>query len=88
MPKQFYEITSAPPENEDLPRQRVLPKRGLHLCAQPGEAAPHVGHSGHDPDMRVCRKRNHRFKLSSTARTNAGSAQPSTLTSARPGNSI
>ena len=39
-------------------------------------------------DMRVHRQRNHPRKTSSTARTTAVPAWPSTLTSALPGNSI
>ncbi len=52
------------------------------------KAAPHVGNAGREPDPRACPQLDHRARLSSTARITAGSAAPSMLSSARPGNSI
>ena len=44
-------------------------QRGLHQRAQSRETAPHVGHTGRDPDVRVGRKRHHASKHSSTTRS-------------------
>ena len=52
------------------------------------KAAPHVSGSRGQPNPRACPQLNHRVRLSSTARITAGSAGPSMLSKARPGNSI
>src|SRR6266702_4296805 len=86
MPKQLDDVASAAAKNKDVTAQGTLLQRCLYHGAQPGEASPHVCHSCCDPDLRV--GRNHPRRLSNTARITAGSALPTTLTNAWPGNSI
>src|ERR1039457_7131596 len=86
MPEQFNDVPSAAAKNKDVTAQGTLLQRCLHHGTEPGEAPPHVRHSCRDPDLRV--GRNHPRRLSNTARITAGSALPTTLTYAWPGNSI
>src|SRR5208283_3590446 len=86
MPKQFDDVASATAKNKDVTAQGTLLKCCLHHGAQPSEAAPHIRDSRCNPDLRV--GWNHPRRLSNTARITAGSALPTTLTYAWPGNSI
>jgi len=67
MPNQLYQVTSAAPEDEDLPRQRTLVERALDQAAQARKTSAHICHSRHKPDL--CISRDHPRKFSRTART-------------------
>jgi hypothetical protein len=71
-----------------MPGERLLLENGLHLRTQTIEATPHVGHAGRKPDPRPGAKFDHLRKISRIERNSAGSAPPSTLINARPGNSM
>src|ERR1700756_361627 len=86
VPQNLDPVASAPAKNIHLPGKRAIVKSVLHLGAQARDAVAHVRESRYNPDL--CAGRNHPRKLSSTARTSAASTRPSTLISARPGNSI
>ena len=66
----------------------LLLKHGLHLSAQPIEAAAHVGHARGNPYPGPGRKLDHLRKLSRMERTKVKSAPLSTQIIARPGNSM
>ncbi len=67
--------------------RRLLQHR-LHQCGESLETAPQVGETGSNPYPRSGPKLDHRCKLSSTTRTSAASTPFSTVTNARPGNSM
>src|SRR3984885_8750816 len=87
-PKKFNHVTAPASKNKDVTGVGFLCEDRLHLGTEPVEAAPHVCNTGGEPDPRACPQVDHRVRLSSTARIKAGSAEPSMLSSARPGNSI
>jgi hypothetical protein len=87
-PKKFYDVASASPENEHMPRQWLFLKRALHLSTEPIKPSAHVGRSSNDPDPGSLREFDHRINLSMTAATSARSTPASMLTIALPGNSI
>src|SRR5580692_9256508 len=87
-PKKFNHVTAPASKNKDVTGVGFLFEDRLHLGTEPVEAAPHVCNTGGEPDPRACPQVDHRVRLSSTARITAGSAAPSMLSSARPGNSI
>ena len=87
-PENFYDVATAPSENKDVTGERLLLEHSLHLRAQAVEATSHIGHAGGDPDLHPGAEFNHLRRLSRIERNSAGSAPLSTLTNARPGNSM
>ncbi len=87
-PENLHDVPAPPTKDEDMARQRLLFEHRLHLGTQPMKAATHVRDARRDPDPRACRKLDQERRLSSTARTTAGSTLPSRLTRAPFGSSI
>ena len=82
-PNNFTRSPLRPRKIKTWPVRGFCSSSVLHHRAQPGKPAAHVGHSGHDPDVGVGRKESSSQAIPH-ARTNDGSARPSTLTGARP----
>ena len=57
--KQLDQIAAPATKSKHMAGERSLFERRLHQRAQPGEAAPHVGHARRNPDLRVRRRRDH-----------------------------
>ena len=74
-PQNFDQITASSAKDIHLARKWAFLERRLHHSAQPCKSAPHVRHSGDDPNPRPRCQPDHRSKCSSTRR----SASPSTL---------
>ena len=74
----FYQIASTTPENVQITRMRVVPGILLDLKRQCVHAAPHVGHTGRQPDTNTARNRDHRRARTESTRA---SAEPSTARS-------
>src|SRR5579875_2332455 len=87
-PKELNQVTLSSPKHEDMARVGLLFEDSLYLGAEPTKAAAHIGDPRGEPDTRACPQLDHRARLSSTARMTVGSAAPSMLSNARPGNSI
>ena len=87
-PEYLHDVAAPTSKDKDVTGQGLLREYGLHLSAQPMEAATHIRRACRNPDARACRKRNHAMRLFSTTLINAASTLLSTLTSARPGSSI
>src|SRR5437762_2514810 len=87
-PQHLHHVAATATKDKDMTRQRLLLEHALYLSAQAMKAAAHIGYACRNPDARACGKRNHGIRLFSTAWISAASTVPSTLTSARPGNSI
>ncbi len=68
--------------------ERILFELRLHHRAEPGEAAPQIGHPGHDPHPRSGSQFDHRRSVSRIMRSDSALGSPSTVSSAWPGNSM
>ncbi len=66
----------------------LLFQHRLDQSTESMKAAAEIGEPRSDPDPRACLQIHHRNRLPSTACTSAGSTPLSTLTNARPGNSM
>lgn len=71
-----------------MPRKWRLLKHCLYDGREPLETAPEICEPSGDPDASARLEIDQRRRLPSTVRTSSGSTPASTLTSARPGNSI
>ncbi len=56
-PQYFHHFATAAPEDEDMPGERVILQRVLHLRGQTVEATTHIGDASDDPDSGTGRQR-------------------------------
>lgn len=78
-PQYFHHFATAAPEDEDMPGERVIFQRVLHLRGQTVEATTHIGDASDDPDSGTGRQRYHRgspFNSPSNTRSRAGVIVP------------
>jgi hypothetical protein len=87
-PQQLDKIAALAAENENMSGKGRLFQHSLHQSGEPLKATPQISEPGGYPDTSSATKLDHRNKLSSMARTSTGSIPASTLTNARPGNSM
>jgi hypothetical protein len=87
-PQEFNQVTAFSPEHEDMPGKWRLLERRLNDGGESLEAAPQITEPSGDPDASARLEIDQRRRLPSTARSRSGSTPASTLTSARPGNSM
>ena len=55
-PQQLYHVTTAAPEDKQVPAERVIVEYALYARRQAVEAVAHVGDAGDQPDAGTCRK--------------------------------
>ena len=57
----FHHFATAAPEDEDMPGERVIFQRVLHLRSQAIEVTTHICDASDDPDFGTGRQRYHRI---------------------------
>ena len=87
-PQELDQITALASKHKDMTGEWCPLQHCLHHRGESLKSAPQIGESGGDPDPGACLQFNHRSRLPSTVRTRSGSTPLSTLTNARPGNSM
>src|SRR6185312_6767432 len=77
-PQNFNQMTSTATEHKHVSRKGILLQLRLHHPAQAREAAAQIGQARHNPDLRVCRQRDHPSSRSNSRAKAFTSALPST----------
>jgi hypothetical protein len=87
-PQQFNQVTAFSSEHEHMPREWCLLEHCLNDGRESLKTAAQISESSGNPDASARLEINQRRRLPNTVRTSSGSTPASTLTSARPGNSM